>query len=131
LKSKFIGCKEIFLGGIVSDELGKLLSPKIQVPKRDSSGDSQHKYDEIHLIMEYEKGTTWENLKSPRANRFIVVRDIPNGQIQSLEPFHQSLSEFQPNLVVISGDDIRNSFLIFPQDFIYWRDNQMNTDNRD
>ena len=96
-------CKGVFLGGIVSEELAKLLPSNIEVPPKESNEDSLNKYDQIHLIMEYEKGSSWGNLTSPRANRFIVVRDIPNGQIQSLVPFHKSLATFQPNLVIISG----------------------------
>eukprot|EP01113_Clastostelium_recurvatum_P025042 TRINITY_DN3004_c0_g1_i2.p1 TRINITY_DN3004_c0_g1~~TRINITY_DN3004_c0_g1_i2.p1 ORF type:complete len:344 (-),score=44.44 TRINITY_DN3004_c0_g1_i2:145-1176(-) len=59
--------------------------------------------DEIHLIAEYAIGSMWGTLISPRANRFIIVKDETNAVLQPLEDFHEAIGVFSPSLVVIAG----------------------------
>eukprot|EP01102_Stenamoeba_stenopodia_P005514 TRINITY_DN1626_c0_g3_i1.p1 TRINITY_DN1626_c0_g3~~TRINITY_DN1626_c0_g3_i1.p1 ORF type:complete len:612 (-),score=126.41 TRINITY_DN1626_c0_g3_i1:95-1882(-) len=64
--------------------------------------------DEIHLIIEFEKGAKWRLshdrvLESPRANRFIVSHDTTNSHLLALEPFHTSLVTFDGDLVILAG----------------------------
>ncbi len=59
--------------------------------------------DEVHLIMEYEKGAVWGGYQSPRANRFIIHSDQANGKFLLMDSFHQSVMRFQPALLVLSG----------------------------
>lgn len=59
--------------------------------------------DEFHLILEYQAGEEWGQVKAPNANRFIFSHDLSNGALNMLEVFVSSLEEFQPDLVVLSG----------------------------
>src|SRR5690606_4834985 len=59
--------------------------------------------DEVHLIMEYKSGDEFNGFKSPRANRFIVTRDIYNSEFQALDEFHEKMNRFAPKLLVLSG----------------------------
>ena len=91
-------CTSILLGGIAGERLRSLLPPVIKVIQ-----DDKNIGDQIHLILEYEKNSKWGNLVAPRANRFIIVRDIPNSLLYTLETFHSELSTFEPQLIVLSG----------------------------
>ncbi|XP_029290650.1 ADP-dependent glucokinase isoform X3 [Cottoperca gobio] len=59
--------------------------------------------DEYHLILEYKAGEKWGSTRAPQANRFIFSHDVTNGAMSSLEMFVESLDEFDPDLVVLSG----------------------------
>lgn len=87
---------QVLLVGPVGPKLKILLHPKIQVPVI-------AKEDEVHLILEYERGVKWGDTEAPCANRFIMSNDIANSNLQSIETFAENLKVFQPNLVVISG----------------------------
>src|SRR5262249_34344465 len=50
-----------------------------------------------------QKGSTWGGLQAPRANRYIIVRDLTNGALTPLEEFHQSAKKFSPQLIIIAG----------------------------
>lgn len=98
------GFHEIFLAGPVALEskliqLG-LLEERVTVLPTD--GINQ---DEVHLIMEYAKGASWNGQKADRANRFIVTRDTHNAQLTGLETLHYHLmtSDISPRLLVVSG----------------------------
>eukprot|EP01112_Ceratiomyxa_fruticulosa_P018523 TRINITY_DN5932_c0_g1_i4.p1 TRINITY_DN5932_c0_g1~~TRINITY_DN5932_c0_g1_i4.p1 ORF type:complete len:501 (+),score=67.22 TRINITY_DN5932_c0_g1_i4:216-1718(+) len=101
------GC-DVLLGGHVGKTLGDLLHPSVVLPSELLKGATKEtKYDgitdEVHLIMEYEKGAKWGDIITPRANRYIVARDETNSGIATLSPFHESLQVFQATLVIISG----------------------------
>ena len=57
-----------------------LLAAKMSKPFKDNSHESikvtgeDIKNDDIHLILEYKRNEIWSDLKTPRANRFIVHR---------------------------------------------------------
>ena len=63
---------------------------------------------QVHLILEYAKGTRWGGSVATRANRFIVTRDESNSRLTALEPMAAALSSgnFDPQLLVISGINI-------------------------
>ncbi|XP_010777249.1 ADP-dependent glucokinase-like [Notothenia coriiceps] len=64
---------------------------------------SMQETDEYHLILEYKAGEQWGSTQAPQANRFIFSHDVSNGEMSSLETFVESLEEFDPELVVLSG----------------------------
>ena len=64
------------------------------------TADSQ---DEIHMILEYARGDIWGTVSAPCANRVIFSHDVSNAKLIALEAFEQSLSTFEPDLIVLSG----------------------------
>lgn len=105
--------KRVFLtGGTIGDRLRQLLaqySNKIQFVTHESLNSKQEhsdeKKDEIHLIMEYDKNEEFAGYFAPRANRFIVTRDISNAEFYSLDQFHRVIDQNirDIDLVVLSG----------------------------
>ncbi|XP_054581062.1 ADP-dependent glucokinase isoform X3 [Eptesicus fuscus] len=95
--SKFPGA-QVLLCGPVGPKLHELLDDNVFVPP-----ESLQEVDEFHLILEYQAGEEWGQLKAPHANRFIFSHDLSNGAMNMLEVFVSSLEEFQPDLVVLSG----------------------------
>ncbi|XP_067412081.1 ADP-dependent glucokinase isoform X2 [Emydura macquarii macquarii] len=89
---------KILLCGPVGPKLHQLLDDNVIVPP-----ESMQEADEFHLILEYQAGEEWGQLKAPNANRFIFSHDLSNGAMNMLEVFVSSLDEFQPDLVVLSG----------------------------
>ncbi|GAB1598068.1 ADP-dependent glucokinase-like [Argonauta hians] len=66
--------------------------------------------DDIHLILEYNKGDKWGDMVSPRANRFIVHKDKSNPLLESLEIFSRELLNFKPSLLIIGGLQMMDNF---------------------
>ncbi|XP_059768788.1 ADP-dependent glucokinase isoform X3 [Balaenoptera ricei] len=97
IASEFPGA-QILLCGPVGPKLHELLDDNVFVPP-----ESLQEVDEFHLILEYQAGEEWGQLKAPHANRFIFSHDLSNGAMNMLEVFVSSLEEFQPDLVVLSG----------------------------
>ncbi|KAM9714896.1 ADP-dependent glucokinase isoform 4-T4 [Dama dama] len=89
---------KVLLCGPVGPKLHELLDDNVFVPP-----ESLQEVDEFHLILEYQAGEEWDQLKAPHANRFIFSHDLSNGAMNMLEVFVSSLEEFQPDLVVLSG----------------------------
>lgn len=89
---------EVLLSGPVGPKLHELLDERIVVPP-----ESLQETDEYHLILEYQTGERWGPLVAPQANRFIFSHDETNGQMRFMESFVESLDEFSPDLVVLSG----------------------------
>ena len=92
----------VLLGGRVGPDLRTLLGSDVAIaggPSTDPADD----YDEYHVILEYPKGAKWGGLVAPRANRFIVSHDMSNSRLEALEEFAASLSDFNPDTVVLSG----------------------------
>eukprot|EP00069_Balaena_mysticetus_P017993 bmy_10992T0 len=89
---------KVLLCGPVGPKLHELLDDNVFVPP-----ESLQEVDEFHLILEYQAGEEWGQLKAPHANRFIFSHDLSNGAMNMLEVFVSSLEEFQPDLVVLSG----------------------------
>nr|XP_037866073.1 ADP-dependent glucokinase isoform X6 [Chlorocebus sabaeus] len=97
-KAKMGRSLEVLLCGPVGPKLHELLDDNVFVPP-----ESLQEVDEFHLILEYQAGEEWGQLKAPHANRFIFSHDLSNGAMNMLEVFVSSLEEFQPDLVVLSG----------------------------
>ncbi|XP_036701099.1 ADP-dependent glucokinase isoform X3 [Balaenoptera musculus] len=97
IASEFPGA-QVLLCGPVGPKLHELLDDNVFVPP-----ESLQEVDEFHLILEYQAGEEWGQLKAPHANRFIFSHDLSNGAMNMLEVFVSSLEEFQPDLVVLSG----------------------------
>lgn len=89
---------KVLLCGPIGPKLHELLDENIIVPP-----ESLQQLDEFHLILEYQSGEEWGQLRAPNANRFIFSHDLSNGAMNMLEVFVSSLEEFQPDLVVLSG----------------------------
>ncbi|NWI77419.1 ADPGK glucokinase, partial [Dryoscopus gambensis] len=89
---------KILLCGPVGPKLHELLDDNVVVPP-----ESMQERDEFHLILEYQAGEQWGQVRAPAANRFIFSHDLSNGALNMLEVFVSSLDEFQPDLVVLSG----------------------------
>ncbi|XP_053346760.1 ADP-dependent glucokinase isoform X1 [Clarias gariepinus] len=88
----------VLLCGPIGPKLHELLDEQIIVPPQ-----SLQETDEYHLILEYRAGEEWGSSQAPQANRFIFSHDVSNGEMSTLETFMDSLEEFQPGLVVLSG----------------------------
>ncbi|KAM9317452.1 ADP-dependent glucokinase-like [Gastrophryne carolinensis] len=97
------GCN-VLLGGRLSPEEASVLSDRITI-----AGEPVTDAD-IHLIMEYPTGAKWGNHVSRRANRYIVHSDSHNPMIDSLEDFRAQLESFKPDLLVIGGLQMMDSF---------------------
>ncbi|XP_039712535.1 ADP-dependent glucokinase isoform X6 [Pteropus medius] len=97
IASAFPGA-QVLLCGPVGPKLHELLDDNVFVPP-----ESLQEVDEFHLILEYQAGEEWGQLKAPHANRFIFSHDLSNGAMNMLEVFVSSLEKFQPDLVVLSG----------------------------
>ncbi|KAK1887283.1 ADP-dependent glucokinase [Dissostichus eleginoides] len=88
----------VLLCGPIGPKLHEMLDEQIVVPPG-----SMQETDEYHLILEYKAGEQWGSTQAPQANRFIFSHDLSNGEMSSLETFVESLEEFDPELVVLSG----------------------------
>jgi ADP-dependent glucokinase len=82
--------------GPVGQKLQNLLNSKIKTP-------SLIDKDEIHLILEYHAKEQFDGIESPTANRFIVSHDIYNSEMMMIEQFFESIREYEPDLVILSG----------------------------
>ena len=101
---------KVLLGGVQSQAIGKLLHPAVQLVgtddgNKDATGKTDHAEDTglYHLILEYQKGAKFGYMVAPRANRMIIVRDLANAGLVSLESFHAALPSFDPEAVIVSG----------------------------
>lgn len=97
------GC-DVLLGGSFSPDFTDVLSEHITV-----AGKVLEEPD-IHLIMEYPMGATWGPYTSRRANRYIIHSDDHNPYLDSMEEFAIKLTEFQPDLLVVGGLQMMDSF---------------------
>ncbi|XP_067116367.1 ADP-dependent glucokinase [Osmerus mordax] len=97
------GC-DVLLGGSFSPDFTDVLSQHITV-----AGNVVEEPD-IHLILEYPSGASWGQYTSRRANRYIVHSDDHNPYLASMEDFELKLQTFQPDLLVVGGLQMMDSF---------------------
>ncbi|KAI8480211.1 hypothetical protein Bbelb_420660 [Branchiostoma belcheri] len=97
------GCN-VLLGAHLSSNLKEVMREGITV-----TGEEIEE-DDIHLILEYPRQSSWGKYISPRANRFIVHSDRNNPSLNSLESFSQMLKDFNPSLVVVGGIQMMDNF---------------------
>lgn len=95
---------EVLLGMSHSKKLRALLPPEVKVAGPNLVT------DDIHLILEYNKGDNWGSFTSPRANRLILHSDNSNPQLEALENFQEQLDSFQPSLLVLGGLQMMDNF---------------------
>ena len=98
------------MAGPIGPKLRSLLDERIVTPT--FTRDSQ---DEIHMILEYAKGQRWGEVTAPCANRVIFSHDISNAKLIALESFQESLTQFKPDLIVLSG-----AHLLDGQPKVFW-----------
>lgn len=97
------GC-DVLLGGSFSPDFTDVLSEHITV-----AGKVLEEPD-IHLILEYPVGATWGDYSSRRANRYIIHSDDHNPYLDSMEEFAEKITDFQPDLLVVGGLQMMDSF---------------------
>jgi len=92
--------------------LGAKLSPGLMdwVPGGMEVAGGNIDADDVHLIMEYKREESWDNIKSPRANRFIIHHDLNNPLVSSYEEFSAAIPLFKPNLLVVGGLQMMDNF---------------------
>merc|ERR1719508_610198 len=66
--------------------------------------------DDIHLILEYKREEAWDDVKAPRANRFILHHDLNNPRVSSQEEFQAAVPGFKPHLLVVGGLQMMDNF---------------------
>ena len=91
-------CLQVMLVGPIGPKLRNLLDERIATPT--FTRDSQ---DEIHMILEYAKDQRWGEVTTPCANRVIFSHDVSNAKLVALESFQESLMQFKPELIILSG----------------------------
>uniref|UniRef100_A0A8C9SB26 ADP-dependent glucokinase 2 n=1 Tax=Scleropages formosus TaxID=113540 RepID=A0A8C9SB26_SCLFO len=102
------GC-DVLLGVSANPDFADVLSQHITV-----AGNSAEEPD-IHLIPEYPSGAEWGRYTSERrspaeSHGYIVHSDNRNPYLASMKEFEQKLQEFQPDLLVIGGLQMMDSF---------------------
>ncbi|GBG34129.1 ADP-dependent glucokinase [Hondaea fermentalgiana] len=88
--------KHISLGGPIGPFAEPLLPAQVATFSLDEGEDVlgvKTKADEVHIIMEYKKGSKWAGSAARRANRFIVSRDLSNAVIAALEPLMEHVRD--------------------------------------
>ena len=93
---------DVLLVGPVGPNLKSLLHNDIATP-------SYNSHDEVHMILEYPKGSRWGLINASCANRVIFSNDMSNSQLIALEQFSESLFDYKPNLVILSGAHLLDS----------------------
>lgn len=108
----------VLLGGPVGDGLSPLLHSSIITQQKYHESLPQQEVpfpeveDEVHLILEYRAGESWgPELASPRANRFIISRDLQNSKLLAIEGFHESLSSYGPQILIVAGSHLLESLV--------------------
>ena len=107
---------QVQLVGPVGPRLLSMLDPTIQVPYQ-----SKVSVDEVHVILQYGVGDVWGLNTAPVATRFITFYDESNSRASMLEILFDSLLEYEPDLVIISGRP--NPIKVYIVNFI-WKKNQ-------
>ena len=88
----------------VGPTLRELLDKDILTPSF-----SQSSQDEVHMILEYSKGSTWGTVTATCANRVIYSHDMSNSKLVALEQFHDNLATFKADLIILSGAHLLES----------------------
>ena len=109
----------MLLAGPIGNKLKQLLNPAMNILKEGSSVQ-----DEIHLILEYAQGEQWGTVTAKCANRIIFSHDVSNSELTTLEVFEKKLSQFKPDLVILSGTHLLDRY---EQEFYEQRINRIAT----
>lgn len=101
---------QVLLGAIMKEATIRRLHKSIRV----AGNASISAQDDVHLILEYDLGSTWGPFTSPRANRYIIHSDKSNMMLESLDPFLDALQMYDPALIVVGGLQMLDNFLFEP-----------------
>nr|XP_039273116.1 ADP-dependent glucokinase-like [Styela clava] len=101
----------VLFGGMVGPGLSPMLNRRLIVPSKLKAEE-----DEYHIILEYVKGEKWAGHVCPIASRFIFSHDLTNSRMLASEKFIDSLKEFNPDMVVLTG-----LHLLEGQPEAYWK----------
>jgi len=101
---------QVLLGAIMKEATIRRLHKSIRV----AGNASISAQDDVHLILEYDLGSTWGPFTSPRANRYIIHSDKSNMMLESLDPFLDALQMYDPSLVVVGGLQMLDNFPFEP-----------------
>lgn len=94
----------VLLGAHMSKDLHKRLNPKIKF-----SQETFLEEDDTYLILEYQNDETWGKLRSLRANSYTLHSDIYNSPLNFYPKFSSMIENFNPRLLVISGEQVLKS----------------------
>ena len=97
---------QVVLGAKMKQETIKQLHNSITL----TNSSSEITRDDIHLVLEYDLGSSWGHFTTPRANRYIIHNDHSNMLLETLDPFIESVRSFNPSLVVIGGLQMLDNF---------------------
>ena len=97
---------QVLLGAKMKQETIRQLHNSVRL----ANGSSEINRDDVHLILEYDLGSSWGRYTSPRANRFIVHNDHSNMLLESLDPFIEAVESYHPSLVVVGGLQMLDNF---------------------
>ncbi|CAD6194429.1 unnamed protein product [Caenorhabditis auriculariae] len=89
---------EVYLVGPIGPRSQALLHPSV---KRTNS--TRIVKDELHVIMEYKQGEILDDWVAPSSSRFITSHDHFSGSTVVMEMFFRAISQFKPDLVIVSG----------------------------
>ena len=92
---------QVSLGGPIGPRLKALLHENVTTV-------AETETDEIHVIVEYPKGATFNGKQSQRANRFILTRDERNAEMFGWEQWIESIAKEASDAVVVSGFHLLN-----------------------
>lgn len=103
---------DVLLGAELEPAAGTKENPNIGnwIPDNVGVAGGNARMDDVHLIIEYKRNELWDGVESPRANRFIVHRDMNNPLVSSLEEFSRVLPAFSPQLLVVGGLQMMDNF---------------------
>ncbi|XP_071487280.1 ADP-dependent glucokinase-like [Diadema antillarum] len=89
---------KVLLVGPCGPQVRDLLPDNMVIPKNSAMAT-----DEVHLIMEYQRGERWGGYEAKVATRFITSYDVSNTEMTLLGVFAQNVKEFSPDAVFFSG----------------------------
>ena len=101
---------KVLLGASMKPEACKQLHKDITVTQKVEDAERE----DYHLVLEFDRDSTWGKLVSPRANRFIVHSDYSNMMLTSLDSFIAAVKHFDPSLVIIGGLQMLDNFPLDP-----------------
>uniref|UniRef100_A0A1I7YMB6 ADP-dependent glucokinase n=1 Tax=Steinernema glaseri TaxID=37863 RepID=A0A1I7YMB6_9BILA len=87
-----------FLVGPIGPRSQALLHPSIV-----QNNSTRILKDELHVIMEYKQGEILGEYVAPTSSRFVFSHDKFSGSSVVIEMFFKAISQFRPDLVILSG----------------------------
>lgn len=101
------GFQHVLLGGQVGPNVKRLLPDRMDTVGMPTGNvrlgdeDVRVRQDEVHIIMEYEKGQFWGKSSAERANRFIISHDQSNAVLAAMEKLNEHVANAEPGFDVL------------------------------